>query len=75
MNNFIQRESHYKPTRHPASFLITLTKQEGLLPKSKEPYKLYIKLHLAREWAASLASLGNHLKDKKGNLEARYFKL
>ena len=75
MNNFIQRESNYKPTRHPTFFLITLTKQEVRLPKSKELYKLYIKLYLAREWVASLASLGTHLKDKKGNLDAKHFKL
>ena len=69
----------YKTTKHPASSLITLTKQGGLLQKSKEPQTLYNKLHLAREWAAPLASLGTHLKNKKGNLEARgclvhYFK-
>ena len=75
MDNIIQSKESYKTIKHPASSLITLTKQGGLLQKPKEPQTLYNRLHLAREWAASLASLGTHVKDKQGRLEARNFTL
>ena len=65
----------YNTGNHLASSLITLAKQGGLLQKLKEPQTLYNRLHLAREWAASLASLGTHVKDKQGRLEARNFTL
>ena len=44
------------------------------LQKSEEPTNLVLKDHFVKTWAALLASLGNHLKEKlKSNFDTIYF--
>ena len=43
--------------------LITYSKQERQLPKSKEPKTLHLRDHVAKVWATTLASLDTQRSD------------
>ena len=67
MKIFIERGNYTGPTKIGTwveSLSRAIEKQGGLNSKTKAPQNLFRRDHLAREWTASLATLGAQLQDQ-----------
>ena len=67
--NFFNRKPNYKGRL--ASPFTTKTKQEGLLPTSKEPKKLHFTDHFVRAWEVELHCLGSQWIEMLGESAKR----